>query len=1130
MRCVRTESCPVVLWLLTCDTMPPEPAVRKATLLVSPASSVLLSPIGSTSFEGAHDFTLDKAFMAGRDIHVHYSGAEEDIIDEVTKMANWLPDSMNYWPYHDDIKSRRTAGTGLWFVHSDEFQSWASGTSGTLWVTGMPGAGKSYLASLSVDYVIPSDENISAGTGDAFVYCRYLDKCTARGVLSTIVRQLLEAHPLVHSALKPTYERHRIRQTQPSLYEIVALLKVILPRFARVRAVIDALDEVVDEEKSKLLEALAALPIQLLIFSRPLDLFKDALPEVTSISILARDDDLERFVVERIKGSPRLRRLLHGKKDLEQEIVDKVKEKSCGMFLVAALQIEAITGSRNISALKSVLESLPSGVEDVYHRTMDRINLQDEADATLAKLALMWLARAKRALSMIELQHALATSYEDRTFDPDSVTPPDIILSACCGLVISGSKEVAGRRRTQDEAQKSVAEVRLIHYTAQDYLRKLDYAPFSEHPTITTLTCIVYLQHHDYPSVVNNKLQPERCIPCGHVPRDMYNPAWPDEDKCAYSRRTFWYYVGFLSRFADYAHQCLGLHAKGLVGDNQAHGDALLALAEFLERAEVVPLLFPQEREARLGIYEILFDVVAPYSWAAHWGIIGLLPLVKHLDRPSYYHQETALHFAIRTHSKAVVELLLQDPGVDVNRQNSSMEPPFSLALRRRLSDIVDMLLEHPSIHLYLPMQTLFTSRWDHEFAQTVKRLVYRKEFDPNYRDCMGNTALHYPCITVFARIYPTGRCSAAILQILLERGGFDVNAKNHDGTTPLRLAMTCRFEREEMMRLLLAHPDIDPCVPDSYGLTPLQRAMGNTDLPACRLLLSHPLVRASVNKPEASRSATLKGVSEEYDNDQLVRILMAQRPFHVNWRGEHGDTPLHMAIRSNCRPSTLLMLLNHDKNIDVNMRNRAGETYLMLTVRCTVEAEEKLELFLNHPKVDPNAGRVYFGRTALMFALDEEVEREKKLQALLSHPAIDPNICDCYGATPLTKAVKKGDLPICRLLLSHPLINVNLGDFSGTTPLMFACQGVNDVDTEIVELLLEQANIAVNLQNRGGFTALMFACQTDFHSAAKRLLNHPDIDVGLRNAEQDTAFVIAARRIEGEYIKPPYISGMAGG
>lgn len=186
-------------------------------------------------------------------------------------------------------------------------------------------------------------------------------------------------------------------------------------------------------------------------------------------------------------------------------------------------------------------------------------------------------------------------------------------------------------------------------------------------------------------------------------------------------------------------------------------------------------------------------------------------------------------------------------------------------------------------------------------------------------------------------------------------------------------------------------------------------------------------------------------------------------------------------------------------------------------------------------------------------------------LQLLLAHPDIDVNISDSDGITPLLDAVCKNhidivqlllqnprtdinaqnnlgktaligastlNLPdIVRLLLAHPDIDVNISDrdLFGNTPLWYA---VYDGHIRIVQLLLEDSRTDVNAQNFFGSTALQGAAMKyvppemvnvfsiicpallNIPHITKLLLEHPDIDVDLKDNDGHTALDIAQQRI----------------
>lgn len=165
-----------------------------------------------------------------------------------------------------------------------------------------------------------------------YVYCRYVDKCTARDVLCSFLEQLVIRHPAVYQLLKPSYDEHRARQTRLSESEATEIIERALTVVNDSLAIIDGLDEVADEEKVKLLTILSNFPqIRLLIFSRPLELFTELLPSAKILPLQASDEDIERFVVDRINTHPRLRRLIAQKASLAAQITEIVNQKSQGM-------------------------------------------------------------------------------------------------------------------------------------------------------------------------------------------------------------------------------------------------------------------------------------------------------------------------------------------------------------------------------------------------------------------------------------------------------------------------------------------------------------------------------------------------------------------------------------------------------------------------------------------------------------------------------------------------------------------------------------------------------------------------------------------------------------------------------
>lgn len=108
-------------------------------------------------------------------------------------------------------------------------------------------------------------------------------------------------------------------------------------------------------------------------------------------------------------------------------------------FLLARLQLEsAMRSATSARTLFNLLEKMPSGVNDMYDLTMERINSQPGELASIAHRLFVWLLFYKprwNQVSVTMIQEALAVSVENRAYDKLDITPVDLILSACHGLV-----------------------------------------------------------------------------------------------------------------------------------------------------------------------------------------------------------------------------------------------------------------------------------------------------------------------------------------------------------------------------------------------------------------------------------------------------------------------------------------------------------------------------------------------------------------------------------------------------------------------------------------------------------------------------------------------------------------------
>ena len=83
----------------------------------------------------------------------------------------------------------RQPGTGLWLTEGKEFQDWLKNDHAKLWFYGIPGAGKTVLASIAVEEVL---RQASPSFAVAYFYCGYKDPAMQEPafIIGSLVQQI----------------------------------------------------------------------------------------------------------------------------------------------------------------------------------------------------------------------------------------------------------------------------------------------------------------------------------------------------------------------------------------------------------------------------------------------------------------------------------------------------------------------------------------------------------------------------------------------------------------------------------------------------------------------------------------------------------------------------------------------------------------------------------------------------------------------------------------------------------------------------------------------------------------------------------------------------------------------------
>jgi len=145
---------------------------------------------------------------------------------------------------------------------------------------------------------------------------------------------------------------------------------------------------------------------------------------------------------------------------------------------MAQLHIGLLARQRTRNNVRSALERLPDGLDDVYDAVIDRIKSQSSDDTSLALKILSWITYAKVPLGAAVLQHAVVVTENIRDISDDDLIDVEDLVSVCAGIVT---------------VDRESGIIRLIHYTTQKYLQNYLQRQLPTTDANIAMTCLVYL-------------------------------------------------------------------------------------------------------------------------------------------------------------------------------------------------------------------------------------------------------------------------------------------------------------------------------------------------------------------------------------------------------------------------------------------------------------------------------------------------------------------------------------------------------------------------------------------------------------------------------------------------------------
>ncbi|KAF7349461.1 Pfs domain-containing protein [Mycena sanguinolenta] len=387
----------------------------------------------------------------------------EKLYDAVTekKLEEWLQ-SPDMKQKQRDTEQLRAEGTGKWFLEDNKFIRWED-NAGVLWIEGPSGSGKSVLSSIVIQRLF--EEAIQATARPpavAFFYFDFRNKETQslENALRRIVLQLSAQSPSLYATLDSHYQLSN-GQKLPTDSELRDILRSLLRELGRTYIVLDALDECNSSDVHQLVEILLILktwtetPLHVLITSQTRDIFTERLGGVSRITFQA--NIMQREIESFVAGELRTNQNLTAWQQCADLVIEKITEKSNGMFRLAACLLTGLSNSLwgEAEELATTLEKLPSDLFEIYDRFILSI---PEKQLPSAVAALRWIMFAQyQWFPLVELADAIAFNFSN--------TPQYTYMPTRWNANITGlPKWLAGLIEENDSG------IMLAHASVQDYL------------------------------------------------------------------------------------------------------------------------------------------------------------------------------------------------------------------------------------------------------------------------------------------------------------------------------------------------------------------------------------------------------------------------------------------------------------------------------------------------------------------------------------------------------------------------------------------------------------------------------------------------------------------------------------
>ncbi|GAW19567.1 hypothetical protein ANO14919_090550 [Xylariales sp. No.14919] len=330
--------------------------------------------------------------------------------------TSFNPHTYNKTLYH--LSGLRCQDTGSWLFQSPTFLDWVNDSKGgnrkTLWLKGIPGAGKTVLSSAVVNHLAHVNR-----AKTAFAFLTYQDATTsALSTIHSLIFQLVGRDANLMAIVCESV----CDGLESNLTKTGDLLASLIRYVGLVYVVLDGVDEIGEVERGRLVTELLRLSkmvenLRIIFSTRPeADLMR--LLENTAAVINVHDHNegnIKNYIDQRTQDIFHTRKVFQEAQVAIKQLLEPLVSRAKGMFLYARLVMDMIATLYDPSEIERELTVLPESLDAAYHRIIVRLGEhKDKRRAEQARKLLGWIACTSVPITPEEAQQALLVRPDDR--------------------------------------------------------------------------------------------------------------------------------------------------------------------------------------------------------------------------------------------------------------------------------------------------------------------------------------------------------------------------------------------------------------------------------------------------------------------------------------------------------------------------------------------------------------------------------------------------------------------------------------------------------------------------------------------------------------------------------------------